>query len=274
MMLGYAEMRDLRRVLVPVPVLTPRLSSYWVHWMTPIPAEIARPLIEGLRNEVVVRDDTARDLLPGIEPLDYRTAVNLALSGLEAGQVETTWSDALASSQGDASPVVPGHGGGHDHGAARARSGRRPRRGSSRSSPGWEVNAAGLASTGRGNCAGCWTGWWAAWGFRRGRRHPDAVRVGDALDFWRVEVVGRPAAAPARRDEGARARVAAMGGTACRRARRSRLVQTAFFAPKGLAGLLYWYVLYPIHGLIFSGMVRRLAEQAEANQGDAPDHAS
>ena len=87
MMMGYAEVRGLRRVLLPVPVLTPRLSSHWVHWMTPIPAEIARPLIEGLRNEVIVRDDTARRLFPDIQPLDYRTAVRRALARLEASQV-------------------------------------------------------------------------------------------------------------------------------------------------------------------------------------------
>ena len=99
MMLGYAHVRGLRRLLLPVPVLSPRLSSYWVHWMTPIPAEIARPLIEGLRNEVVVRNDTARRLFPDIQPIDYQTAVKLALANLEASQVETAWSDALVTSQ-------------------------------------------------------------------------------------------------------------------------------------------------------------------------------
>ena len=79
MMLIYAEVRGLRRWMIPVPVLTPRLSSYWVNLVTPIPARIARPLVEGLRNENIVADGAARELFPEIEPFDYRTAVELAL---------------------------------------------------------------------------------------------------------------------------------------------------------------------------------------------------
>lgn len=90
MMLGYAEIRGLKRILLPVPVLTPQLSSYWVHWVTPVSASIARPLIEGLRNEVIVRDDQARQLFPHLELWDYRTAVEMALSDLDASQVETS----------------------------------------------------------------------------------------------------------------------------------------------------------------------------------------
>ncbi len=106
MMIVYARVRGLRRYLLPVPVLTPRLSSYWVHLVTPIPAEIARPLIRGLRNEVIVRDPSARELFPEIQPIDYATAVGRALARLDARQVETAWSDALASSQGDVQPVT------------------------------------------------------------------------------------------------------------------------------------------------------------------------
>src|SRR5208283_5266838 len=105
MLTFYAEVRGLRRWLVPVPVLTPKLSSYWVHFVTPIPAAIAGPLIAGLRNEIIVRDDAARRLFPTIQPLDYRTAVKLALEKLRADKVETAWSDALSTSQADATPV-------------------------------------------------------------------------------------------------------------------------------------------------------------------------
>ena len=97
MMLGYARKRGLRRHLFPVPILTPRLSSHWVRWMTPVPYAIARPLVEGLRNEVVGRDDSARRLFPAIEPLSYEQALDRALEGLARGQVETAWSDALSS---------------------------------------------------------------------------------------------------------------------------------------------------------------------------------
>ena len=101
MMLDYAQVRGLHRYLIPVPVLTPRLSSHWVHWMTPIPTQIARPLIDGLQNEVIVRDELANKIFPQIQPLDYKTSVQLALDRLEASQIESFWSDALVSSQGD-----------------------------------------------------------------------------------------------------------------------------------------------------------------------------
>ena len=105
MMKGYAKVRGLRRFLIPVPVLTPRLSAHWVHWVTPVPSGIVYSLIEGLRNEVVVSDDSARDLFPNIQPIDYETAVQKALSNLQSGQVETRWTDSLASSQGDVRPL-------------------------------------------------------------------------------------------------------------------------------------------------------------------------
>ena len=105
MMLGYAHVRGLHRVLLPVPVLSPRLSSYWVHWVTPVPASIARPLIEGLRNEVIVRDDTAGRLFEDIHPAGYRQALEKALETLRTGEVETSWCDAVTTSSGVGAPV-------------------------------------------------------------------------------------------------------------------------------------------------------------------------
>jgi uncharacterized protein YbjT (DUF2867 family)/uncharacterized protein YndB with AHSA1/START domain len=263
MMLGYARVRGLRRILVPVPVPTPRLSSYWVHWVTPIPAEIARPLIEGLRNEVIVRDDTARTLFPQIQPTDYATAVQRALSLLQASQVETSWSDALVTSQGGNTPVV-----------LTTQDGmiieRRERTVVA------SAEAVYRTFTGLGGKRG-WLAYDWAWrlrgaldrlvggvGLRRGRRDADGLRVGDALDFWRVEAVEpghllrlrAEMKVPGRAWLQFQAEPLHMGHT--------RLVQTAFFAPKGLLGLIYWYALYPIHGLIFAAMIRCLAQQAEA----------
>lgn len=263
MMLGYAEVRGLRRWLVPVPVLTPRLSSHWVHWMTPVPASVARPLIEGLRNEVIVRDDQAQRLFPDISLLDYHTSVRLALEQLDAGQVETSWSDALATSQGDVKPVV-----------FTVQDGMLiERRQRMVSAP---PAAAFAAFTGLGGDRGWPYANWA-WrlrgiadrliggvGFRRGRRDPDEVRIGDALDFWRVEAVepGRLLRLRAEMKVPGRAwlqfEAEPAGGGA------SRLTQTAYFAPRGLWGFVYWYVLYPAHGLIFSGMIRAVARRAEA----------
>ncbi len=262
MMLGYADVRGLRRYLVPVPVLTPRLSSYWVHWMTPIPAEIARPLIQGLRNEVVVRDDTARRLFPQIEPMGYKAAVSRALKRLEGRQVETAWSDALVTSQGDIAPVILTTQAGMIF----------ERRQQLVDAP---VQAVYRAFTGLGGKRG-WLYFDWAWqirglldrlvggvGLRRGRRDPDELRVGDALDFWRVEAV-EPTQLLRLRAEMKVPGLAWLQFEAKPHQEQTLLLQTAFFAPKGLFGWLYWYGLYPVHAAIFSGMIQRLGWLAES----------
>jgi uncharacterized protein YbjT (DUF2867 family) len=267
MMTIYAEERGLRRWLVPVPVLTPRLSSYWVHLVTPIPAAIARPLVDGLKNEVVVREPLARELFPGIVPVGYRSAVRGALERLEAGGVETRWSDALASSAGDRAPV-----------RLEEREGMiLERRQRLVAAPPAEVFAEVCRLGGERG----WLAWNWAWrlrgafdrlvggvGLRRGRRDPDRLRAGDALDFWRVEAVEPPGLLRLRAEMKVPGRawlqfevLSAPSGT--------RLVQTAFFAPRGLAGLLYWYALYPIHGRIFGGLLRSLAARCEASRDGA-----
>lgn len=266
MMTAYAEVRGLKRLLIPVPVLTPRLSSYWVHWTTPIPAEIAKPLIEGLKNEVIVRDTVAEDLFPDIERFDYRTAVSLALARLDDGDPESWWSDAVATSLGDVAPVE-----------MTTKDGMVMERRSA------NVNASadcvyetfcGIGGR-RGWLYGNWL--WAIRGFmdrlvggvglRRGRRDPHHLRVGDALDFWRVEDV-KPG-----RSIRLRAEMKVPGNAwlefdvEAQSDQTSRLNQVAYFAPKGLFGLLYWYALYPIHRFIFSGMIAKLAGLAEERQG-------
>lgn len=262
MMLGYARVRGLRRWLVPVPVLTPRLSSYWVHWVTPIPAEIAMPLVEGLRNEVVVRDHTAHRLFPTIHPLDYHSAVARALDELNAHHVESSWSDALATSQRDTAPFV-----------FTAQDGMLIERRQ-------QLVSASPSSVFRAftRIGGEW-GWpsfdWL-WrirggldralggvGFRRGRRDEHVLRPGDTVDFWRVEAVEpdrllrlrAEMKVPGRAWLQFEAKPQEEGGTL--------LVQTAFFAPKGLFGLLYWYALYPFHGPIFSRMIATLARRSQ-----------
>ena len=263
MMTGYAAVRGLRRRLLPVPVLTPLLSSYWVHFVTPIPDDIARPLIEGLRSEVVVRDDSALRLFPDIRPVDYETAVRRALRSLDEGRVETAWSDALGSSQGDERPVV----------LASAAGFALERRDLVVSAPPARVFAVVCGIGGRRGYP-FWNWSWrlrggldrlvGGVGMRRGRRDPDTLRVGDVLDFWRVEEI-----VPGRLLR-LRAEMRTAGGAwlqfECepRGAGATRLVQTAYFAPHGLAGHLYWYGLYPFHKVIFSGTIRGLADAAEA----------
>lgn len=267
MMLGYARERGLRRRLVPVPVLTPRLSSYWVHWVTPIPAEIARPLIEGLRNELIVRDNAARRLFPNIQPTDYRTAVRRALARLEAAEVETIWSDALMSSQGDVEPVT-----------LTTQDGMIIERRQQMVAAPAAIVYQTYASLG-GDHGWPYFAW--AWrlrglldrlvggvGLRRGRRHPTEVRVGDALDFWRVEAVEPERLLRLRAEMKVPGRAWLQFESKPQTGDQTLLQQTALFAPKGLSGLLYWYGLYPLHGLIFSGMVQQLAWQAEALHRD------
>ncbi|MGO8683046.1 MAG: DUF2867 domain-containing protein [Thermoleophilia bacterium] len=261
MMMRYARIRGLRRRLLPVPVLTPTLSSYWVHLVTPIPSTIARPLIEGLGSEVIVRDSLAVDLFPHVRRRGYDAAVRAALANLDAGEVESVWSDALVTSQGDVAPVLLSSTAGmiserrQQHVAAPTsrvfatfcRLG--GRRGYLFLDSAWRLRGAADRLVG-------------GVGLRRGRRDPDELRVGDALDFWRVEAV------EAGRLLRLRAEMKVPGPAWLQFEAKpdgdgTLLIQTAYFAPKGLAGLAYWYGLYPIHSAIFSGMMRKLAGQAE-----------
>ena len=266
MMLIYAKERGLKRRMIPVPVLTPRLSSYWVHLVTPIPPTIAQPLIAGLRNENIVHSSCAQELFPGIHPADYLTSVQRALVRLQASEVETTWSDALISSQGDVPPVILTSQEGMivEHrqrvvsappdSVFRVFTGIGGERGWFYMNWSWEIR--GLIDRLIGGV-----------GLRRGRRDPDELRVGDALDFWRVEAV----------EPGHLLRLRAemiLPGPAWlqfqvkpREGAESLLMQTAFLAPKGLRGFTYWYALYPFHRLIFKGLIDEIARRAVAESG-------
>lgn len=268
MMLGYARVRGLTRRLVPVPVLSPRLSSYWVHFVTPVPVTIARPLIRGLRNESVVDDDVAQRLMPDIRPVDYEVAVRRSLDKLRAETVETTWASSLSSSESRSS-------------SARLTS----REGMIVEQREMVVDAspdeAFAIFTRLGGDFGWLTFEWA-WnirglmdrivggvGMRRARRHPTDLRAGDPLDFWRVEDV-----VPGRRMRlRAEMKVPGRAWLEFEATRdddgQTRLRQSAYFAPHGLGGLAYWYVLYPIHTLIFGRMIRAVGRLAEDVDGEA-----
>jgi uncharacterized protein YbjT (DUF2867 family) len=256
-----AELRGLpRRWVIPVPVLTPRLSSLWIHLVTPIDRRIARPLAEGLRNRVVCRNDDAALLIPQ-RLLGVREAIAAALTKLDGMDVETIWSGA---------GEVPGD---PDWSGGTVFVDRRT----------VEVKAdpervfTAICRVGGGH------GWYAAdwlWrvrgamdrvvggpGLRRGRRDPEHVRFGEALDFWRVigmepnrllrlraemrlpgEAVLEFEVEPCGTDDDCR----------------TRLTQTARFRPKGLLGLMYWYAVLPLHGVVFSGMLQGIRRAAEA----------
>lgn len=261
MILGYAHVRQMQRLIIRVPVLTPRLSSYWVHMMTPISFGIIRPLVDGLRNEMILRDDRARQLFPEIEPRSFLSAVRQALDELDANQVESTWLDSMGASWEEDEPYVFTE----ERGMMIERRKR-------------DVNAPPEELFRAFSSLGGQTGWlYFNWlwhlrglmdriiggpGYQRGRRDQDDLRVGDILDFWRVEAVeqGRylllraEMKLPGRGWLEFRAEPHINGG--------SRLIQTAYYAPKGLFGFLYWYALFVAHKFIFDGLADRITERA------------
>jgi uncharacterized protein YbjT (DUF2867 family) len=260
MMLTYARLRGLRRLMIPVPVLTPRLSSYWVNLVSPVPAGIARPLIEGLRNEVVVTHPGPATAF-GLAPLPFTEALQSAIDRTDRHDIESTWFDALAAPDRQSLTAVESREGmiidrrSHRVAAPPERAfAEIERLGGDGGWPYanllWRIR--GLADRVVGGV-----------GMRLGRRDAAHVRVGDAVDFWRVEEVRAPSLLRLRAEMRVPGRAwlqyevsAAPGG--------SRIVQTAFFEPKGVSGLAYWYVLYPAHAVIFRGMVRELARRAAA----------
>ena len=262
MMETYAEVRGLKRVILPVPVLAPRLAALWVGLVTPIPNRLALPLVEGILHPLVADTARARALFPEVLPIPYRKAVELALERIALGEVETRWSGAL-------------YGGGF---RLEDREGliREVRALRTRASP--EALFRSFASLGGERGWLVWNWAWALRGFldrllggpglRRGRRHPTELLPGEAVDFWRVEAVEPPRLLRLRAEMRLPGRAwlewearEAEGG--------SLLVQTAYFEPKGLTGFLYWWALYPIHRRIFSDLARAIVREAEA-QAEAP----
>ena len=260
MMQQYAEIRGLRRVILPVPVLAPALAALWVGFVTPIPNRLAVPLVQGIVTSVTADTHRAALLFPDITSMPYREAVTLALRSVERGDVETRWSGALGLS--------PSYELTDQEGVIR------------------EVHAVHVNTipervyavyTSLGGEHG-WYAWNWAWtvrgmldrlvggpGLRRGRRHPDELLPGEALDFWRVETIDPP------RTLRLYAEMKVPGhawlqwesvpdGTG------TRLVQTATFIPKGLFGTLYWYVLYPVHRQIFRALIYTIAQRAEREE--------
>ena len=255
---AYAELRGLRRVIWTVPALMPRLAARWIGALTPIPNALAVPIVQGMMQDLVADTRRAKEMFPGIVPLDYRTAVSLALVRVEKGEVETRWSGALG--QGPTAELEDSEGLARE---TRSRLVQAP------------PEAVFRAFSGVGGERG-WPAWEWAWiargaldrlaggpGLRRGRRHPDEILPGEALDFWRVEAAVPPRLLRLRAEMRLPGRAWLQweafpeeGGT--------RLVQTALFAPDGLLGTAYWYGLYPFHQFIFSAMVDALARRAES----------
>jgi uncharacterized protein YbjT (DUF2867 family) len=263
LMREYARQRGLRRLMIPVPVLTPRLSSLWLGLVTPLYARVGRKLIDSIRHPTVVEDDAALRVFR-VRPIGYGEAIARALLNEDREYAETRWSDALSS----AGPSPPWGG---------ARWGNRII--DSRKIRVAAPPAAAFAPIQR---IGGETGWYYAdwlwtvrgWldlfiggvGMRRGRRDREDLKAGDTLDCWRVEAIepGRMLRLAAEMRVPGRAwlefEVTGDG-------KESVIRQTAIFDPVGLKGLIYWYSVYPLHQFVFAGMLRGIANAVEREGG-------
>ena len=255
----YSSERKLNRFLVPIPFLTPNLSSYWVHWTTPLSANITRPLVEGLKNESIIKKHIKEDFFKNIKLLNYKEAVSEALKCLETENVATSWSDSISSSKGRDGQELE----------------LQSKEGMIVESRKILINATAekiymfLCSIGGDK------GWLYAnflWvirgyidlllggvGLRRGKRNQTKINQGDALDFWRVERIESNKLIRLK----AEMKLPGVAWLEYKIDDNSNLIQTAYFAPKGLLGLTYWYSLYPIHKIIFRGLLNSIKLNVE-----------
>jgi uncharacterized protein YbjT (DUF2867 family) len=260
----YAEECGLpKRWVIPVPVFTPKLSSYWIHLITPVPAYIAQPLAEGLKNPVVCQENKIQEIIPQ-ELITCREAIQRALRRLTTHQIETHWTDAGKMPPPETVyPDDPNWSGGTVYKDKRTMI--------VQGTPEqiWKVVVA----------IGGETGWYYGdilWkirglmdrliggvGDRRGRRDPDTLRIGDALDFWRVLSVDvnhklrliAEMKVPGQAILGFQ--LNAIGDD------KTEIIQTAWFVPAGLMGILYWYLVTPLHELVFSGMLNGIVKASK-----------
>lgn len=258
LMREYARQRGLRRAMIPVPLLTPRLSSLWLGLVTPVYARVGRKLIDGIRNPTLVRDDSALRRF-AVRPVGVGEAIAQAIRHEDQEHAETHWMGAVSAT------CAPRPWGG-------VRTGNRLV-----DTRAVRVGVPPAQAFRPIQRIGGETGWYYGdwlWrlrggldllaggvGLRRGRRHPVELRAGEALDFWRVEAFepGRRLRLLAEMKLPGRAWLefsVEPDGTG------SFITQTAIFDPRGLSGLAYWYGLWPVHRLVFAGMLRGLASAA------------
>ncbi len=261
LMREYARQRGVRRWIVPVPILTPRLSSYWLGLVTPLYARVGRKLIDSVRHPTLVEDNSARNLFP-IRPKGVEEAIAEALRNEDEEMALTRWSDSLAAGN-----TLRQYGG--------LRFGNRLVDSRVQELPVPPAQAFEPIRRIGGK-----TGWYYAnflWrfrgfldllvggvGLRRGRRDPSDLRVGDVVDCWRVSryepdrlvELSAEMKLPGRAWLQFEVEPTPTG---------SSVRQTAVFDPLGLPGLLYWYGVFPLHALVFAGMLRGICRQAERN---------
>jgi len=273
LMNGYAVEAGLpQRPIAALPVLTPWLAGQWVNLVTPIPRRLAVPIIESLQFDCVMREHDIDGVIPppaeGLLP--YRTAVRLALEREREGEVETSWRNAeVEGAPSDPLPSDP------DWAGHTVYVDEREQRSTAPAADLWRV----IEGVGGEN------GWYSfplAWairgwvdkltggvGLRRGRRDPDVLHVGDAVDFWRVEAIDRGSFLRLRAEMRLPGRAWLELGAADSPEGGSQYRQRAVYFPKGLSGRMYWWAIAPFHGVIFSGMANRITAEAEAGPASA-----
>lgn len=256
---GYAAERGLRRRLLAVPVLSPRLSSLWLTFVTPLYAGVGRELVESMRHASVVRDETAHRHFPFV-PLDHREAIRRALRNEDHAFAETRWSDALSA--GGGLPVWAG-----------VRFGNRLVDSRTLVVPLTPAQAfAPIARIGGATGYYAFDGLWRlrGWldllvggvGLRRGRRDPERLLPGDVVDFWRVEACDPPQRLQLAAEMRLPGRAWLIYEVEPTADGQSTIRQTAVFDPVGLAGQAYWYAVYPLHQLVFARMLDAIGATA------------
>ena len=292
----YARVRGLKRWMIPVPVLTPYLSSLWLGLVTPLYAKVGRKLIEGVKNPTVVTDPSAQEL--GVTPRGVAEAIARALAREERAFAESRWSDAgSVPRDAGSTPRGSGDSGGSDRSSTDA-----PGRAANSKDPPDAPQGRRIVDTKMERVLvppaqafvpirrlGGAVGWYygnALWrirgfldrltggpGLRRGRRDPDDLRPGEALDFWRVEAFEPDQLLRLRAEMKVPGR-AWLQFEVEPDGRGSVITQTAVFDPAGLAGRAYWFALLPIHAFMFRGMLRNLAREAERLAAEPGRHGS
>ena len=255
MLLGYAKVRGIKRYIGVVPVMTPKLSSYWLYFITSTSYKLATALVDSMKIEVVCRDTSINQIV-NITPISYEEALRKTLEVIEDNQITSSWKDAFSSSDLKFKIsdylTVPSFGCFFDKRKCAIID--------------YKTCIDKIWSIGGDNGWYFGTTLWQIRGFvdrlyggvglRRGRTNPTQINTGDAIDFWRVLYASK--------EEGRLLMFAEMKlpGEAWLEFKivDGILYQTATFRPKGLLGRLYWYVLYPIHFIIFNGMIRRIAK--------------
>jgi hypothetical protein len=270
LMREYMRQRHLRRLMIPVPVLTPRLSSLWLGLVTPLYARVGRKLIESIRHPTIVRSPLAVRLF-AIRPRSASDAIRAALENEDREFATTRWFDAMSAS------------------------GETPAFGGSRFGPRLIDQRERIVDAPASACFGVieqlggdqgWLAFNSLWrlrgfldllvggvGMRRGRPRGRGLLVGDALDFWRVEAIDPPRLLRLRAEMKVPGR-AWLEFVVTPEGARTRIRQTAMFDPVGVLGRAYWYGIYPMHALVFGGMIAAIGARAAAAERRSPGPAT